>query len=98
MRSTSSDASSVRSPKQAELSVSATKRSSVHHSTLHSKSYLKTIGIAIAFGIVASIVTWLLGFDPPDADIKFDWLSANAALESNAYEDVLEEQVVDAGA
>ena len=50
----------------------------------------KTIGLAIAVGIVASIATGLIGYNPPDADIKFDWLSANAALESNAYEDVLE--------
>jgi hypothetical protein len=45
--------------------------------------------IALVVGIVAAAATTFVGIDPPDADVKYDWLSAKAALTSNAYDDVL---------
>jgi alpha-1,2-mannosyltransferase len=45
--------------------------------------------IALALGIAAAVITSFVGLDPRDADVKYDWLSAKAALSSNAYEDVL---------
>lgn len=40
--------------------------------------------------IAAGVLCGALGLDPPDADIKYDWLQAEAALTSNAYEDIID--------
>lgn len=45
-------------------------------------------GLATALGVLALIVLAASGFDPPDADVKFDWLSAKAAFASNSYDDI----------
>lgn len=46
--------------------------------------------IAVALGLLAGAITWLGGFDPPAADIKYDWLAAWGAINSNAHADVLQ--------
>lgn len=48
--------------------------------------------IALMTSVVVSALTLMIGFDPPDADIKYDWLVTREALRSdgNAYRDVLE--------
>lgn len=45
--------------------------------------------ICIGLGGVAALLTASIGYDPPAADIKYDWLSAWGALHGNAYEDSL---------
>jgi len=54
--------------------------------------------IAVIVGALAGVISAVADIDPRDADIKYDWLSANAAFASNAYRDVLdlgEEQGID---
>ncbi|HSJ71695.1 MAG TPA: glycosyltransferase 87 family protein [Acidimicrobiia bacterium] len=46
--------------------------------------------VATACGAVALAVVTLISLDPADADIKYDWISANAALTSDAYSGVLD--------
>jgi len=40
-------------------------------------------------GVMAGLATALLDINPPDADVKYDWLSAKAGISSNAYTDIL---------
>ena len=43
----------------------------------------------ISIALLAGGLTLALGLDPPDADIKYDWLAAGAAITGNAYDPVL---------
>jgi hypothetical protein len=57
------------------------------------KAWLRRMAIpaavSIAAAVVAALITMALGVDPGDADIKYDWLSARAAIDSNAYTDII---------
>jgi len=45
--------------------------------------------LALFVGVIAGLATALVELDPLDADVKYDWLSAKAAISSNAYTDIL---------
>ncbi|GEM_PF-6369104 len=44
----------------------------------------------IGLGLLAAAVVVVTGFDPPDADVKKDWLVTRAAWSANAYDPLLE--------
>ena len=48
-----------------------------------------TVALALVAGCLAALLVAIVGYDPPDADIKYDWLSASGAVSSNAYDDIL---------
>ena len=53
-------------------------------------NFWMAVVIAVVAGCLAAVLVAISGYNPPDADIKYDWLSVNGAVASNAYDDILD--------
>lgn len=52
--------------------------------------WFRCLALSVAVGAIFGLAVLIAGFDPPDSDVKYDWLAARAALDGDAYAPVLE--------